>query len=123
MHGRKLPWDAVITRAFFGRSVCGSKGDSVKGGLPAGAEFGVIELSMGVGSGAVGVVIVNGRLPEAPIELEIVTAAVPGNAVSIGVIAAVSCVALTYVVVRADPFQLTNASLVKFVPVTVSVIP
>ena len=47
----------------------------------------------------------------------------PGNAVSVGVIAAVSCVALTKVVARGEPFQFTTASLVKFVPFTVSVKP
>ncbi len=53
------------------------------------------------------------------------TAAAPvaRNAVSAGVIAAVSCVALTRVVERGKPFQLTTSPFVKPVPFTVSVSP
>ena len=54
---------------------------------------------------------------------ETVIAAVPGNAVSAAVIAAVSCVALTNVVGRGEPFQFTTSPLTKFVPLTVSVKP
>jgi hypothetical protein len=103
--------------------VFGFKGVSVNGGLPAGAELGVTDASVGATSGAVGVTIVNGWELEVPTELETVTAAEPGKAVSDGVIAAVSCVALTNVVARPDPFQFTTVSFVKFIPVTVRVSP
>jgi len=96
---------------------------SANGGLPAGAELGVTAVSVGVTSAVVGVTIVKGCEFEVPIELDTVTPAEPGKAVSDGVIAAVSCVALTNVVARPDPFQFTTASLVKFVPVTASVRP
>lgn len=48
---------------------------------------------------------------------------VPRNAVSAGVIAAVSCVALTRVVERGEPFQLTTSPFAKPVPFTVNVKP
>jgi hypothetical protein len=57
------------------------------------------------------------------VALDTVIAAVPGNAVSAAVIAAVSCVALTKVVGRGEPFQLTTSPLTKLVPLTVSVKP
>jgi hypothetical protein len=50
-------------------------------------------------------------------------APVPRKAVSDGVIAAVSCVALTRVVGRGDPFQLTPSPAAKSVPFTVKVRP
>jgi hypothetical protein len=56
-------------------------------------------------------------------ELETVTFAVPGKAVSAAEIVAVSCVALTNAVGRGDPFQLTTSPFTKFVPVTVKVRP
>jgi hypothetical protein len=49
--------------------------------------------------------------------------AVPAIAAFAAGMEAVSCVALTKVVACAVPFQLTTASLVKFVPFTVSVKP
>jgi hypothetical protein len=52
-----------------------------------------------------------------------VTSPVPAAATSAAGIAAVNCVALTNVVVRALPFQFTTAPLTKFVPFTVSVNP
>jgi hypothetical protein len=48
---------------------------------------------------------------------------VPRKAVSCSVIAAVSCVALTTVVGRGEPFQLTTSPSAKPVPVTVKVRP
>jgi hypothetical protein len=45
------------------------------------------------------------------------------NAVSAGVIAAVSCVALTRVVARGEPFQFTTSPFAKPVPFTVSARP
>jgi hypothetical protein len=105
LHGRMLPWTV-----------------SVRAGLPAEAEFGVTEVRAGVGSVA-GVESVNGSELDAPIEFFTETPAVPGNAARAAGMEAVSCVALTNVVVCADPFQFTTASLVKFVPFTVSVNP
>jgi hypothetical protein len=66
---------------------------------------------------------VNGEEFEIPTELDTETATGPGNAVSVARIEAVTWVELTKVVARGKPFQFTIASLVKFVPVTVSVIP
>src|SRR5207249_10332825 len=53
--------------------------------------------------------------------LKIVTAAGPAVGMSAAGVAAVSCVADTYVVVRAAPFQRTTELGTRFVPVTVSV--
>jgi hypothetical protein len=50
-------------------------------------------------------------------------AAVPSKPVSVAEIMAVSCIALTNVVGRGDPFQLTTEPLTKFVPFTVRVKP
>jgi hypothetical protein len=52
-----------------------------------------------------------------------VTGCVPWNAASAEVSSAVSCVALTNVVARGEPFQLTTEPFTKFVPFTVSVRP
>jgi hypothetical protein len=77
----------------------------------------------GAGRGVVGDVIVKVAGPEVPAELDTLTTAAPGKAVSEEVMAAVSCVALTKVVARGVPFQFTFDALSKFEPVTVSVIP
>lgn len=77
----------------------------------------------------VGAVSVKSKAPEVVVELETVTAtvpvspAVPGKAVSAGKITAVSCVELTKVVERGDPFQFTTSPSTKFVPFTVKVMP
>jgi len=86
----------------------------------------------------VGVTIVKGKLFEIPGEelaaaLKTETVAVPGNAVSVAGIKAVSWLVLTKVVGRAAPFQYTMQwltakpftveSFTKFVPFTVSVMP
>jgi len=66
----------------------------------------------------------NAALPDVPppgAGLVTVTCPVPTVAMSAAVIAAVNCVALTYVVVRLDPFQFTTDPLMNPVPVTVSV--
>src|SRR5215813_8938171 len=69
-------------------------------------------------------VIVNDRaLDTDPSGFATVTCAVPAAAMSAAAIVAVSCPALTNVVVRALPFHRTLAPLTKFEPVTVSVNP
>src|SRR5579862_5510882 len=90
---------------------------------PAGAEFGVMEVRVGAGNPPAGVERVNGDAADVPMEFDTVTAAEPASATSVAGMEAVSCVALTKVVAWAVPFQFTVASLVKFVPVTVSVNP
>ena len=110
---------------------------SVSAGLPTAAEICDSVGMPGAASGA-GVVIVKGKLFEIPGEelaaaLKTETVAVPENAVSVAEIDAVSWVALTNVVGRAEPFQYTVDALTgtpftvelftKFVPFTVSVIP
>src|SRR5205085_2127532 len=75
-------------------------------------------------SDGAGVVIVNVWAPEVPPStpgIVTVTWAVPTAAMSEAGIAAVSCVALTNVVVRVAPFHLTVLPLTKPVPATVSV--
>lgn len=78
---------------------------------------------VGAGRPEAGVVKVNCVADEVPAELETVTPAAPANAVSVGKMAAVSCVALTKVVTRGDPFQLITDPLVKLDPFTVKVKP
>ncbi len=92
-------------------------------GLPAAAEVCDSELITGGASAVAGVESVKGEEDDVPIEFDTVTPAVPGNAAWAAGMEAVSCVALTKVVACAVPFQFTSASLVKFVPVTVSVKP
>ena len=61
---------------------------------------------------------------EGIVELDTVTVAGPGKAVSVAEIAAVSCVALTNAVWRGEPFQFTTSPLgTKLAPFTVRVIP
>lgn len=96
---------------------------NVSVGLPAGAEACDSELIAGATNAVVGLERVKGREPDVPFEFDTVTVADPGNAAWAAGIEAVSCVALTNVVGCAAPFQFTAASLVKFVPVTVSVKP
>jgi hypothetical protein len=96
---------------------------SVNAGLPAAAEFGAIEVREGGGGTVAGLERVKGNELDAPAEFDIVTRAVPGKAAFVAGMEAVICVALTKVVGCAAPFQFTIASLVKFVPFTVSVNP
>jgi hypothetical protein len=67
--------------------------------------------------------IVNGTELESTPAFETVIEAVPADAMSAAVMLAVSCVALTNVVTRAEPFQFTTEPLTKFAPFTVSVNP
>ena len=67
--------------------------------------------------------IVNDAGAELTPALETVTEAVPAEAMSEAEIAAVSCVGLTNVVARAEPFQSTTDALTKFVPFTVRLNP
>ena len=96
---------------------------NVSAGLPAATLDWDRAVTDGAGSGVAGVSMVKDSEPEVPSELDTVTVAEPENAVSVGRMAAVNLVALTKVVARGEPFQLTSASLVKFVPVTVRVRP
>jgi hypothetical protein len=93
--------------------------------VPTAALFGMSEVMTGTGS-ELGAVSVKSKAPEVVVELDTVTAAVPvvpGKAVSAGEIVAVSCVELTKVVGRGDPFQFTTSPFTKFVPFTINVRP
>jgi hypothetical protein len=70
-----------------------------------------------------GVVIVNGIVFDIPAEFETVIPAAPENAESVGKVAAVTCVALTKVVMRGEPFQYATDPLTKFAPLIVNVNP
>lgn len=83
---------------------------------PAAALEGASETIDGAGND-VGAVMVKGRELELAEELDTKTVAVPRAAVSAYVMAALSCVPLTNVVGRGEPFQFTTESLVKIVPV------
>ncbi len=98
---------------------------NVSAGLPAAAEVCDSELIVGDASAVpgAGVEMVKSIEGEVPIEFFTVTPTLPENAALVAGMEAVSCVALTKVVVCAAPFQFTTASLVKFVPLTVSVKP
>ena len=83
---------------------------------PAAACAGISELIVGAGKDA-GAVKVKGRELELIAALETKTVAVPREAVSAYVMAALSCAPLTNVVGRGEPFQFTTESLVNVVPV------
>lgn len=87
-----------------------------KAGPPAPALAGTRELIAGTAN-VEGDVMVKGRELELDAELETKTFTVPREAVSAYVIAAVSCVALTKVVGRGEPFQFTTVSEVNVVPI------
>jgi len=102
---------------------------TTKGELPAPMVIGDTELIVGAENPPAGVERVSGSEFDVPSELDTDTLAVPASAVSAAGTEAVSCVALTKVVALAKvvalfdiatPFQFTSASLVKFVPFTVS---
>jgi hypothetical protein len=99
---------------------------------PAPAEVGEIVVSVGTGFGAL---MVNVKVfdvvplgnpcgcagPKSTVGVNTCTAAVPAVRISAAVIAAVSCVALTNVVVRLPPFHCTTEVLMKLLPFTVNV--
>ena len=96
---------------------------SVSVGLPAAAEVCDRAVIAGAAGAVAGVERVNGKELEVPSEFATDTVAEPGNAALVAGMAAVTWVALTKVVGCAAPLQFTTASLVKFVPFTVSVKP
>jgi len=76
------------------------------------------------GAGLLGGLMVKGKLPEVPppgARLNTVTSAVPAAKISVALIAAWSCVALTKVVVRLAPFHFTTDPLMNPLPFTVRV--
>jgi hypothetical protein len=93
----------------------------VKAGFPALTLIGDMELTLGVGFAAV---MVKARLFDTPppgAGLVTVTWALPGDLMSAALIEALSCVALTKVVLRLLPFHCTVALGTKFEPFTVRV--
>ena len=93
---------------------------NVNAAPPTVEEAGAIEVSAGAETG----LMVNDRVPDVPppgAGLVTVTVAVPAVAISAAVMAAVSCVALTNVVVLAAPLNFTTDVDTKPVPLTVSV--
>lgn len=115
-HGAKVPVPAPLEST-----------PSINAGDPEGVLEGRSVAIAGLGSGVVEGAIVKGEDAEAKegiVELETVMVTGPGKAVSTAEIAAVSCVALTNVVARGEPFQVTVSPLAtKLVPFTVRVIP
>jgi hypothetical protein len=94
---------------------------TVNAEVPAVAPAGESDAIVGTVSDAAEIVNVAGA--ELTPEFDTVIAAVPAEAISAAEIEAVSCVALTKAVARAEPFQSTTEPFTKFVPVTVSVNP
>src|SRR5439155_320716 len=92
---------------------------SVSGPVPAVAPVGVSPVSPG--AGLLTVKVCAAEVPPPGVGVTTVTCGVPAAATSAAAMAAVSCVALTKVVVRAAPSQRTVEPLTKLVPVTVSV--
>jgi len=90
---------------------------NVNAGPPAVAVFGDSDVSVGAGPVTVNV----SAFDVVPSEFTTVICGVPVVEMSVFRIDAVSCVALTNVVVRLAPFHRTTAPLRKFVPFTVSV--
>src|SRR6267142_2809074 len=92
--------------------------------VPITALDGESDVMTGVGS-ALGAAIVKGDESEVAVGVDTVMFTVPGRVMSASEISAVSCVALTNVVGRGEPFQFTTrpAPFAKSVPITVSVKP
>ena len=86
---------------------------------PAVALAGSRLVMVGAGLGALIVNVAAGEVPPPGAGLNTVTWAVPELAMSVAVIAEVNCVVLTYIVVRAAPFQFTTELLMKPEPLTV----
>ena len=91
----------------------------VKAAPPAVALEGERLVRVGTGLDALMVKAEAVEVPPPGVGLKTVTWAVPAVAMSVDVIAAVSCEALTYVVDRADPFQFTTEAFSKPEPLTV----
>ena len=115
-HGAKLPPLAPLAST-----------PSRNAGDPAAVLAGKSVVMTGAGSGVVDgatVKVEDVEDKEGIVELDTVTVAGPGKAVSVAEIAAVSCVALTNAVWRGEPFQFTTSPLgTKLAPFTVRVIP
>src|SRR5205823_11547226 len=92
---------------------------SVKAALPAAVLVG--DSAARVGDELFTVNVCAAEVPPPGVGVTTVTCGVPAAATSAAAMAAVSCVALTNVVVRVAPFHLTVLPLTKPVPVTVSV--
>src|SRR2546423_5097649 len=92
---------------------------SVKAAFPAAALAG--DRVESVGDGLLTLNVWAAEVPPPGAGVTTVTCGVPAAATSAAAMAAVSCVALTKVVVRVAPFHLTVLPLTKPVPVTVSV--
>jgi hypothetical protein len=90
---------------------------------PAVAAEGDSDATAGIGSEPEGAESVKGKEFDATAKFVTVTFAGTALAISAAEISAVSCIELTNVVARAEPFQFTSDALTKFVPVTVSVKP
>jgi hypothetical protein len=94
----------------------------VKATPPAVADEGLRLVVVGRGlSGTLIVKVWALEVPPPGVGLKTVTLAVPAVAMSAARIDAVTWVALTYVVVRFEPFHLTTELEMKFVPLTVNV--
>jgi hypothetical protein len=92
--------------------------------VPAAALFGMSEVMAGTGSKLAAVIMEKVRELEVIVgELDTEIVADPWKAVSVAEIVAASCVALTNVVGRGDPFQFTTSPFTKSVPFTVNVKP
>jgi hypothetical protein len=115
-HGAKLPPLAPLAST-----------PSMNAGDPSALLAGKSVVITGAGSGVVDGATVKGEDAEDKegiVELDTVTVAGPGKAVSVAEIAAVSCVAFTNVVWRGEPFQFTTSPLgTKLAPFTVRVMP
>jgi hypothetical protein len=94
---------------------------SVNADPPAAAEDGDKLLRTGTGLPAVMVKVCVPDKPPPGAGLNTVTDAVPTAAISAAKIAAVNCVAETYVVTRSAPFHRTTAPFTKLLPFTVKV--
>ena len=90
---------------------------------PAVAVDGDSDVMAGTGSEPEGAETVKGTEFDTTAKFVTVTFAGPAEAISGAEISAVSCVGLTNVVARAEPFQFTSDAPTKFVPVTVRVKP